>query len=100
MHDIDAIEMINVEQLATQTDRLLLRGRHTKRRLSTNKIVYRPMFRVELAHERLHVEPPPPRAPDPEHTLFVRARRFSTSTTSAAILATAFAIAIVIVGHA
>jgi hypothetical protein len=42
MHDIDAIEAINFEQLATVTDRLLLRGRVTRRRLSTNKILVRP----------------------------------------------------------
>lgn len=42
MHDIDAIEAINVEQLATVTDRLLLRGRITRRRLSTSKILVRP----------------------------------------------------------
>ncbi len=35
MYDLTAIESINVEQLATATDRLLLRGRFTKRRPST-----------------------------------------------------------------
>ncbi len=35
MYDLTAIESINVEQLATATDRLLLRGRATKRRPST-----------------------------------------------------------------
>ncbi|MBX3160826.1 MAG: hypothetical protein KF773_32975 [Deltaproteobacteria bacterium] len=42
MHDIDAIEAINAEQLATVTDRLLLRGRITDRRPSTSKILVRP----------------------------------------------------------
>src|SRR5678815_3925981 len=46
MYDIDAIEAINFEQLATVTDRLLLRGRVTKRRLSTNKIMTRPLTAV------------------------------------------------------
>jgi hypothetical protein len=39
MYDVDAIEAINFEQLATVTDRLLLRGnRLPKRRPSTNRI--------------------------------------------------------------
>ena len=94
MLSVDAIESINFEQLATPTDRVLLRSRHAKRRLSTNKIVYRPAFRVELA-ERLHVEPAAPAACD--QTVFIRARRFDpTSTTSAAILASLFCIALVL----
>ena len=55
MYDIDAIEAINFEQLATVTDRLLLRGRVTRRRLSTNKIIVRndhAAFRPELADDR------------------------------------------------
>jgi hypothetical protein len=51
MHDIDAIEAINVEQLATVTDRLLLRGRVTKRRLSTNKIICYRASRPASAYE-------------------------------------------------
>ena len=51
MHDIDAIEAINVEQLVTVTDRLLLRGRVTKRRLSTNKIVSCHVARRTIAFE-------------------------------------------------
>ena len=39
MYDVDAIEAINFEQLATVTDRLLFRGgRLPKRRPSTNRI--------------------------------------------------------------
>jgi hypothetical protein len=39
MYDVDAIEAINFEQLATVTDRLLLRrGRVSKRRPSTSRI--------------------------------------------------------------
>ncbi|MEJ7598761.1 MAG: hypothetical protein WKG01_12710 [Kofleriaceae bacterium] len=45
MLDIEAIETINFEQLVTVTDRLLLKGRTTERRLSTNKLI----FRSELA---------------------------------------------------
>jgi len=40
MYDADAIEAINFEQLATVTDRLLLRGSHvSKRRLSVPSLV-------------------------------------------------------------
>jgi hypothetical protein len=93
MLSVDAIESINFEQLATPTDRVLLRSRHAKRRLSENKIVYRPTFRVELA-ERLHVEPA---VPIYDQTVFIRARRFDpTSTTSAAILASLFCIALIL----
>ena len=90
----DAMESINFEQLVTPTDRVLLRARHAKGRLSTNKIVYRPSFRVELA-ERLHVEPAAPAVC--EQTVFMRGRRFEpTSTTSAAILASLFCIALIL----
>ena len=41
MHDADAIEAINFEQLATATDRLLLRGeRISKRRPSMHRMTY------------------------------------------------------------
>lgn len=100
MLSADAIEAINFDQLATPTDRMLLRARHSRRRLSTNKIVYRPSFRVELA-EPIAVEPSPAyatRPPAADQTMFIRARSFGTSTTSAAILATVFGIAIALVG--
>lgn len=48
MQDIDAIEAINFEQLATVTDRLLLRGRASKRRPSGSRIE---VERVDLAPE-------------------------------------------------
>lgn len=35
MYNLDAIESINFEQLATATDRMLLRGRPAKRRNAT-----------------------------------------------------------------
>ena len=50
--NIAAIEAINVEQLATVTDRLLLRGRVTKRRLSTNKIISYRASRHNIAFEQ------------------------------------------------
>jgi hypothetical protein len=94
MVSADVLESINFEQLATATDRVLLRSRHARRRLSETKIVYRPTFRVELA-ERLQVEPAAPTACD--QTVFMRARRFDlTSTTSAAILASLFSIALIL----
>jgi hypothetical protein len=89
MLDIDAVEAMNFEQIATPTDRVLLRARRAKQRLSNNKIVYRPEFPVELA-QRTRISPPvpheeyertvaarPPRfeptPPQPEPTLLVRA---------------------------
>jgi hypothetical protein len=99
MPSIDAIESINVEQIATPTDRLLLRGRHSEGRISSNKIVYRPSFRVELAHEHVEVAPPPPLAAvAAERTLLMRAAYVGHGTTLPAVLATLFAIAIVLVG--
>jgi hypothetical protein len=78
MYDIDAIEAINFEQLATVTDRLLLRGRVTRRRLSTNKI--------HIRHES---------APKLDHTQLVkRPRRFPTH---AAVLTSLSAIVISLV---
>lgn len=35
MYDLDAIEAINIDQLATATDLILLRGQRTKRRGTT-----------------------------------------------------------------
>jgi hypothetical protein len=89
-----ALEQINFEQLATPTDRVLLRSRHARNRLSETKIVYRPAFKVELAEERLQIEPAAPARS--EHTVFVRARRFDPSTTTAAILAALFSIALIL----
>ncbi len=105
MQDIETIEMMNVEQIATVTDRLLLRARVTNRRFSTNKQLFacdrrsRPSFGSTLSRE---IAPIPSLASRrvPQHgeemTLFVRAKRFSTSTASAALLATLFAIAIAV----
>lgn len=54
MYDLTAIESINVEQLATATDRLLLRGRVTKRRPSTTSFarIERPTSTPKLASYR------------------------------------------------
>lgn len=65
MYDADAIEAINFEQLATVTDRLLLRrGRPSKHRISTK--------RIGPAMAML-VTAPPDRASASEQTVFVRA---------------------------
>jgi len=98
------IETLNVEQIATVTDLLLLRARHTNRRFSANKQLFaadhkRPSYReiapipslVDGSVGRVRQTAP---TDVPELTLFVRAKRFSTSTASAALLATLFAIAI------
>ena len=74
MHSVDAIESINFEQLATVTDRLLLRGGLAKRP-STPAIVA-----------------------TPEHTLHVRApsdhwRRFTTTALLTALFSVSAAIA-------
>jgi hypothetical protein len=107
MLDIEAVEAMNFEQIATPTDRVLLRARRAKQRLSNNKIVYRPEFPVELA-QRTRISPPvpheeyertvaarPPRF-EPAPTLLVRAKRVSTSTASAAVLASIFAVALAV----
>lgn len=58
MYNLDAIETINFEQIATATDRLLLhRGRVPKHRPSQRTLA-RPVA-----------------APAPEHTMIVRTRR-------------------------
>lgn len=56
MLNIDAIEAINFEQLATVTDRLLLRGRVAKRRPSYHRIE---VERVDLGPDlTLHMRSP------------------------------------------
>ncbi|CAN5813765.1 hypothetical protein BH11MYX3_BH11MYX3_46550 [soil metagenome] len=69
MLNIDAIEAINFEQLATVTDRLLLRGRISKRHVSTNRIA---VERVDQA---------------PGLTLHMRSDRWRRFTTTALITA-------------
>jgi hypothetical protein len=86
-----AIETINVDQIATVTDLLLLRARTSHRRLSSNKLAF--------AYDRRGARASRPSTSDfrdPDVTMFVRAREIGTSTASAAVVATAFAIAIVL----
>ena len=102
--DMQDIEMLNVDQIATVTDLLLLRARHTNRRFSASKHLFaadhkRPSYREIAPIPSLVGATVSQRAlqPDiPELTLFVRAKRFSTSTASAALVATLFAIAIAV----
>ena len=91
------IEAINGEQIATRTDLLLMRARSTHGRFSNNKLAFAGDVRwgrgsqssISVARSLL-------RAPAPEHTMFIRVRRVSTSTTTAAILAALFATAILL----
>lgn len=104
------IEAINGDQIATRTDLLLVRARNARCRLSNNKAAFandisargtrelaareaREFTRRALARGS---QPSIPLLPDPDHTLFIRVRRVGTSTASAAVLATMFAIAIVL----
>lgn len=106
MHGTETLELINGEQIATVTDLLLLRARTTRRRFSTNKAAFANDVRVIARHADAKKRRQRPSIPslvvhpslsrDPEHTLFVRARKIGTSTASAAVVATAFAIAIVL----
>ncbi len=115
MHGTTTLETINGEQFATVTDLLLFRARTTQRRFSTNKAAFandvrviergnearasvalrrsRPSIPSLVAHPRVSQQTT---SRDPDHTLFVRARKLGTSTTSAAVVATAFAIAILL----
>ncbi len=84
------IEQINCEQIATRTDLLLVRARHARVRLSNNKAAFSNDVRVLARGSH------PSLQRDPDRTLFIRVRRVGSSTTSAAVLATVFAIAIVL----
>ena len=53
MQDIDAIEAINFEQLATVTDRLLLRGRFSKKRPSYHRIEVSPEMTLHIRQNDL-----------------------------------------------
>lgn len=79
MHRIDAIESINREQLATASDRLLLRGRVSRQRSRTQwvaprgsvpEIPHGPLAegsqpRIVLPPQRTRHPAPPVRAPQP-----------------------------------
>lgn len=89
------IEQINGEQIATRTDLLLMRARNARVRLSNNKAAFARDVRV-IARGSQPSIPHPSLLRDSDRTLFIRVRRVGTSTASAAVLATAFAIAIVL----
>jgi len=96
MLDIEAIETINFEQLVTVTDRLLLRGRATQRRLSTNKLIFRHEL-AEAASRRsspalpLHVQ-----QPHSDHTQVVKRPLTTFDATSVLVLGTLLTIALVL----
>jgi len=90
MLDIEAIETINFEQLVTVTDRLLLRGRATSRRLSTNKLI----FRHELAEAVSRRSSPA--LPSPEHTQVVKRPHTTFDTTSIFAIGTLLTIALIL----
>lgn len=92
MLDIEAIETINFEQLVTVTDRLLLRGRATSRRLSTNKMI----FRHELAEAVSRRSSPALPNALPEHTQVVKRPRSSFDTTSLFAIGTLLTIALIL----
>jgi hypothetical protein len=73
MHDADAIEAINFEQLVTVTDRLLLRGTGSKRRPSSPSLARASSSTIPVV-SRTPVSPPAARgiAAGCEHTMIVR----------------------------
>jgi hypothetical protein len=77
MHDANAIEAINFEQLATATDRLLLCGQASKRRptrpsLARDARARRRFDSAAFAHQ--------PQAPQLERTTIIRPERSHVST--------------------
>lgn len=84
------IEEINGEQIATRTDLLLMRARAVRSRLSNNKLAFANDVPA-CARARASQLPI-----QPDHTMLIRVRRVGTSTTTAAILASVFAVAIAI----
>jgi len=80
MYDVDAIEAINFEQLATATDRLLLRGgRLAKRRPSTNRL-------AELARPHAFARGSQPVIEVPELTVVTRPRRRSAAAAATLVV--------------
>ena len=94
MHGTASFERINGEQIATRTDLLLARARAARCRLSSNKAAFAHDVRVLARGSQPSIPMPVLRAAEP--TLLIRVQRAGTSTTTAAILATVFAIAIVL----
>ncbi len=75
MYDADAIEAINFEQLATVTDRLLLRGGHgSKRRPSVpSPVPHGPLARGSAPYIEQTVVAHPPPAPRVDQAAVTRA---------------------------
>lgn len=92
MLDIEAVETINFEQLVTVTDRLLLRGRATSRRLSTNKLI----FRHEVAEAAARRSSQQLLQYAPEHTQIVKRPLTRFDTTSMFAIGTLLTIALVL----
>lgn len=91
MHDVDAIEAINFEQLVTVTDRLLLRGgRLAKRRSARGG----QRSLAPLPQTRRHPRPVPASAPASEPTVVVRRRPIRGSLVALAIVPGLFGIAL------
>ena len=89
------IEQINGEQIATRTDLLLMRSRNARGRLSNNKAAFSKDVLIARGSQR-SIARRPSLLRDSDRTLFIRVRRVGTSTASAAVLATVFAITIVL----
>lgn len=92
MHDVDAIEAINFEQLATVTDRLLLRGGRAAKRRSARG----PQRQLAPlpAHRGRHQRPVPEIAPEIDATVVVRRRPARVSLVALAIVPGLFGLAL------
>jgi hypothetical protein len=97
MYDLDAIEAINFEQLATITDRLLLQARFPKRLpgTSSNHLVpNRPFARGSRAQlEPTLIVTPPAFRPNPPSNLW---RRFTTTALITALFSVTAAIVVLL----
>ena len=104
MYDADAIEAINFEQLATVTDRLLLRGAHvSKRRPSVPSLVpHGPLARGSAPYIEQTVVVRPVATPHIEQTTIVRPdatphiEQTAVARSTAAPRAQVFAVTVVI----
>ena len=96
MTDIAKIEALNADQFATPADRIVFRARASQKRLSANKALFandigrRPGREIAAIPSLVRV----PHDEPTERTLYVRAKKVSTSTATGAFLATVFAVAI------
>ena len=97
MLDIEAVETINFEQLVTVTDRLLLRGRATQRRLSTNKLIFRHELAEAASRRSSPALPGLPAAHEaPELTQVMKRASARFDTTSVFVIGTLLTIALVL----